>query len=487
MQFVVTKKFGKRAHFLTRESMAHRRQLLLSFLLASINMCAPGGAMARGAIDCCDVQFNPLSLVIPGVPPIMPGKASDDPFNKVVSSGIDIVRQTIKNGGDPTQAILDAALPPSMTKIPLIHDAVTVISEGAGGVTQVIVKGRGSDTVKIYQSANEQLTKQVTQVLGADTAHYLMAWQSLKDEKEKFDQDVNATAAAVRFAGRQMSSVISKDATALDEARRGKIVQSIVDVSLSIPRSADENFYKATHESALIKQASQSAAAVYGGPGGAAAYAAWYAYRTTGNINVAWREGIRTAITSELGAEASSIPNGTIGQTLTKAAVAGTAGGIAVAMQGGDEDAIKYAFLRGGGYVLVQGATNQLKAYSSQAADAVNTVQCISARDLDCVSHTKWATEIKDGAAKYVLGANGKPKLLSVSEYTSKWTNFDPNSPEGQVNAFITSISKLPASSIVPVDGMTLPSNFVSHNRGHGLACLVRAASQCFSNCIGLT
>lgn len=458
--------------------MAHRQQLLVFFLLASINMRALGGAMVGGAIHCCTFHLNPYSILIP-VPPIMPGKASDDPLNKAVSDGIDVLKQTIKNGGDPTQAILDATLPPSMTKIPLIRDAVTVVDTGAGGGTQLIVKGRDRDAVNIYQSVNEQLTKQVTRVVGADTAHYLMAWQSLKDEKEKFDQDVNAAAAVARFTGRQMNGVISKDAAALDEIRRGKPLQGVVDASLSIPRSADENFYKATQESALIKQASQSAAAAYGGPGGAAAYAAWYAYRTTGNVNIAWREGIRTAVTSELGSEVSSMPNNTIGQTLTKAAIAGTAGGIAVAMQGGNEDAIKNAFLRGGGYVLVQGATNELKAYSPQVADTLNTVQCIAARDLDCVSHTKWAVEIKKGAARYMLSANGTPKLLNVSEYTSKWTNFDPNSPEGQVNAVITSISKLPVSSIVPVDGkryVLTTTLGTSDARGGGVPAVVLTA-----------
>ena len=34
---------------------------------------------------------------------------------------------------------------------------------------------------------------------------------------------------------------------------------------------------------------------------------------------------------------------------------------------------------------------------------------------------------------------------------------------------------------------LTLPSNYVSHNRGYELACLAWSASQCCSNCIGLT
>ena len=36
-------------------------------------------------------------------------------------------------------------------------------------------------------------------------------------------------------------------------------------------------------------------------------------------------------------------------------------------------------------------------------------------------------------------------------------------------------------------DNLTLPANCVPHNRGHELACLAWSASQCCSNCIGLT
>ena len=56
-----------------------------------------------------------------------------------------------------------------------------------------------------------------------------------------------------------------------------------------------------------------------------------------------------------------------------------------MAAAGGDEQAIKDGFLKSAGAVLVQGGSDKLKAYSPKAKDAYETVQCISARDVDCV------------------------------------------------------------------------------------------------------
>jgi hypothetical protein len=124
-----------------------------------------------------------------------------------------------------------------------------------------------------------------------------------------------------------------------------------------------------------------------------------------------------------------------------------------VAAAGGDEQAIKDGFLKSAGAVLVQGGQDKLKAYSQKAEDAYDTVQCISARDVDCLSNTTWARDVK-GKILYDE-KNGKPRIdpssLDPNQYIGRWSALDPQSPEGKTNAFITQISKLPNMEAIPI------------------------------------
>jgi len=217
-------------------------------------------------------------------------------------------------------------------------------------------------------------------------------------------------------------------------------------------KSTEENFAQATQESDLINAAAGNAAAVYGGPAGAAAYAAWSSYRRTGDADMALRAGIMAGVTAQTGTRVAAMQTGTIDQVIKKAAMAGAAGGIAVAAAGGDEQAIKDGFLKSAGAVLEQGGTDRLKAYSPKAKDAYDTVQCISARDVDCLSNTTWA---RDAKGKILYDQNGKPRIdtsaLDPKRYVGRWTRLDPQSAEGKKSAFVTQLSKLPDMQAIPI------------------------------------
>jgi hypothetical protein len=167
---------------------------------------------------------------------------------------------------------------------------------------------------------------------------------------------------------------------------------------------------------------------------------------------MALRAGLLAALYSETGSVVGDMPSDTAGEVIKKAAVAGAAGGISVAAAGGDEKAIKEGFLKSAGAVLVQGGSDQLKAYSPEAKDAYDTVQCITARDVNCVSNTTWARSAK---GKILRGGDGKPIVdpdkLDPDEYVGKWTGLNPNSPEGKKYDFITQVSKLPKMEAIPI------------------------------------
>ena len=124
-----------------------------------------------------------------------------------------------------------------------------------------------------------------------------------------------------------------------------------------------------------------------------------------------------------------------------------------MAAAGGDEQAVKDGFLKSAGAVLIQGGSDKLEAFSPKAKDAYDTVQCISARDVDCLSNTTWA---RDATGKFLYDdEDGKPIIdpdeLDPKQSIGRWTGLDLESAEVKKNAFITQISKLPNMEAIPI------------------------------------
>jgi hypothetical protein len=208
-------------------------------------------------------------------------------------------------------------------------------------------------------------------------------------------------------------------------AREGNVIDAVWRVVYEPAKAAEQNFFKATQESSVIYAAAQTEATAYGGPAGAAAFAAWYTYKTTGDAHRALWAGVKAAVENSTGSQYDNMPTLTVPDVVKKAAVAGAVGGIAAAAAGGDENAVKGAFLKAGSAVLVQGASDQLTPYVPEAPHAVNTVQCISARDIDCLSSTD-------------------PSI-------GQWTGIDPNLPDGRTRQIVTGISELPKTQSIPI------------------------------------
>ncbi|CAN7506030.1 hypothetical protein [Polaromonas sp. LjRoot131] len=312
----------------------------------------------------------------------------------------------------------------------------------AGGDTVATLKKAGSDTINTYVKAGQDAS-----------ATYVKAWKdSAEQTKQSFQDTVDAATAATNYTINQLKAYEDATRNAEKRLRDGKVIDSMWGLAVEPLQASEANFAKATQESSLIATAAASTAAVYGGPGGAAAYAAWSTYRATGNADQALRAGLLAAATAQAGTSVASMPSGTMGEVLKKSAMAGAAGGIAIAAAGGDEQAIKDGFLKSAGAVLVQAGNEKAKAYSPKVKGAWDTVQCISARDLDCVSKTTWA---KDARGKILTDANGKPRIdptkLDPQQQVGKWTGIDPSSVQAKRNAIVAKISQLPKVEAIPL------------------------------------
>lgn len=351
----------------------------------------------------------------------------------------------------PIQGLLDGFGDATSVIRKLGDDTLTSFHNSAGDVVRTLEKANG-DVIATVQKAGEDAVKTTYTAANDATVTYVKAWRDIGEQgKRSFDDAVDAGEAAGHFVENQAKSEMDAFDGAVKRMQDGKVVDAMWEVGTERLRSSEENFAKATQESSVINSAAATAAAAYGGPAGAAAYAAWSTYRQTGNADMALRAGLLAAITAQNGPSVAPMPASTTGEILKKAAMAGAAGGIAAAAAGGDEQAIKDGFLRSSGAVLVQMGTDELKAYSPEANDAYQAVQCISARDVDCLSNTTWVKE----KGKILYDEYGKPILdaqkIDPNKYVGKWSQIDPKSAEGQINAIIAQTSKLPKMEAIPI------------------------------------
>jgi hypothetical protein len=166
-------------------------------------------------------------------------------------------------------------------------------------------------------------------------------------------------------------------------------------------KHTEENAGKAAQESDLVRVAGQIAASAYGGPGGAAAYAAWLAYSQTKDVGLALRVGVITGAAAYASGGVAKTPNANAGVIAEKTIMAGAIGGVAVAAAGGDKQAIQEGFLKAGGAVLVQSVYEIETHHKLDARVSRGPAYCMAAVDpsVPCAPPKE----------AYEMGPDGKP------------------------------------------------------------------------------
>jgi hypothetical protein len=356
----------------------------------------------------------------------------------------------IKHGDVKTLGLMIVA-PPVLfapgTQVQQLGDDALKVVKKAGGDTVTELRKAGGEVITTTRSTVDDSIRTVTKAGQDAAASYIKAWKDTDAQaKRSFQDAVDAGRAAAHFEESQLKGLFRTYDAAAKRLHDGKVIDAMWGIATEPLQASEQNFFKATQESSLINMAASSAAAIYGGPAGAAAYAAWQVYKETGDARMALRIGILAAATSAAGAQVSQMPSGTTSELFKKAAMTGAVGGIAVAAAGGDENAIKEGFLKSGGAVLIQGGQQRLKAYSPTAKNAIETVQCVSARDVDCLSNTTWVRDSK-GKALYDQAA----QKLDPKQYVGTWSQWPKNSVNAVKQDFTAKVSELPTSNLIPV------------------------------------
>lgn len=245
----------------------------------------------------------------------------------------------------PVPVVIATVVKPSIAP-PVVRDSV----EAAGDIAHNVVKevGNAGENVASEVSSAGKSTAKVVEKAATDI--YAEAGRGVKNVEE-------LGVAVAKYVERVGTDHVHLISDAERRIREGKLADALWHAAIDPVKDQEGRAAKLAQESSLANTIGATAASAYGGPSGAAAYSAWYAYRATNDIDIALRAGLISGATSAgLGAvgdmpveQASLVPDMT-----KKAIMGGAIGGLAVAAAGGDKDAVLEGFIRSGGMILIQ-------------------------------------------------------------------------------------------------------------------------------------
>ena len=229
------------------------------------------------------------------------------------------------------------------------QDAVKTVekaAQDAGKTAEKAVQDAGKTAEKAVQDTGKTVEK---------------AFHDTVKETERAGKNVNDLAISVgHFLENQTQSLGETLSDAEKRVREGKLIDAIWHLATDPVKHTEDNVAEALIESSLLNNIATAAASIYGGPKGAAAYAAWYTYKQTGDLELALKSGIIAGAT----AQGISMVNGMPSDEIIKKTLASASiGGAAVAASGGDEKAIIEAFVKGG---ALSAARNKYKEMTKQ-------------------------------------------------------------------------------------------------------------------------
>ena len=111
---------------------------------------------------------------------------------------------------------------------------------------------------------------------------------NITEAQKEIDGAIKASSV---FVEEQFKSVGSSISDAEQRLREGKILDAAYHLGTDQIKDSASNAAKAVSKSPLLNQVASAAASTYGGPAGAAGYAAWLTYETTGDLEAAMRAG----------------------------------------------------------------------------------------------------------------------------------------------------------------------------------------------------
>lgn len=276
------------------------------------------------------------------------------------------------------------------------------------------------------------------------------------------DKAAKDTEAEAKRAGRNVNKLAIASGTFLESqvhglgqsfedagkrVREGKLVDAIWHVATDPVRNTEKNAAAAMAESNILRFAASVAANAYGGPGGAAAFAAWFAYRQSGDLALALKAGVIAGATSQGLKLVDGMPAEAVDEVARKVIASGAIGGAAVAASGGDEDEALKGFVTG---AAAAGLRETYKKVAGEYQDGKVATKAGVAKQSDAA--LKEYGIVTDDQGQPVLDANGRPQvsIRSIGRTDVSHVGLvtaDPNAPllsGAETSLPMEAVSKIP-------------------------------------------
>jgi hypothetical protein len=299
------------------------------------------------------------------------------------------------------------------------------------------------DIDRARKKAEEDINRNVGKGLDDTVAELGRAGKNIGD----------AVQAIIKFSEMETKGAIKYHENAARRVREGKVVDAIWHMATEPLQGTENNAGNAAMESSLLATVGSVAASAYGGPAGAAAYAAWLTYRQTGDVNLALKVGVIAYVSASAMGDVKKMPINTASEVTKKAAVTAAIGGLAVAASGGDEQAVKDGFVRAGAMVLIQDGYKSLTGgdLEKNARASRDEPYCISPEQSNCVAPPRDAI---------VRGPDGKDtidmkKLTALQQQRphvgTQVLNGEAQSWSQETSTFMKTVSKIPGMNAMAV------------------------------------
>lgn len=391
-------------------------------------------------------------------------KAGGDVVRETQHTGGDVVRTTVTASGDIVTTLSSAGKDVLTTTEHTTGDIIRSTQYASGDVIETARKGTGDfvttvqtaggDVIKVEENAHGDLVTTIKKAQGDVTTTIVKAGSDIYAEHGRALVNVaDAGKALVKYQQAQIEGLGSSIGSAERRVREGKIVDALWGLGVEPLQDTDKNAAKALQESTLLATVAQVAASTYGGPAGAAAYAAWYTYKQTGDADLAFRVGVITGASSLASGAAGKLPNGTALEISKKAIVTGVIGGLAAAAVGGDEQAMRDAALMAASASLVQDGykkytTHDLNPESSRGEGYCMRVTTATMNSECAPPDTAYK---RDGSGKIIEDPVTGELEVDVKKtdpsrpHVGKWSNESGN-PRlvGERSGAMTAVSRVP-------------------------------------------
>lgn len=317
--------------------------------------------------------------------------------------------------------------------------AAVEVAENAAKEAEIAAQNIGKTAEKAVQDAGKTVEK-----AGQDISDALghASNDTVAQLGRSYDDTIKLAEASYHFIQNNIEGINKSVAAAENRLEEGKLIDAVWGAMTDPIHVQEQAAADAVMESSLLNTIASSSAAVFGGPAGAAAYAAWYAYKATNSLDAALRAGAIAWATSTANNATKAFDGAGFDDQAKRVLSSAAIGGAAVAASGGTDEQVLAAFGKGATVGMarevysevakkpLEGAPATKPAVLKNTPEVLNAYKTLENGNLDItsmptdISHVGIATDVVDPGYFSPLETSGLMQDLAQIPYINDMAIF---------------------------------------------------------------